>query len=1045
MSCIRVFFCCLLFACRFLVTPVGADEPQEESFTQQQLDRFENKVRPILVRRCNECHSGDENEGGLSLQSRKAMLVGGETGAAIVPGDAEGSLLIQAIHYGDVYEMPPDSKLPDEEIKILEDWIRDSAPWPQHSDVEIASAGNGFDIESRKQEHWCWQPVSPPEVPELGSPSQAIDFLLNSKLAEKKLKPNDPASRSALLRRISFDLTGLPPSQDLVQKYVVDESMQVETVVDELLESSSFGERWARHWMDLARYAETHGHEFDYPILGAWKYRDYLIRAFNEDLPYDQFVTEHIAGDLLDAPRLNPESKFNESVLATGFWFLGEATHAPVDSKEDEAKRIDNQIDVMCRSFIGLTVACARCHDHKFDAISTKDYYAMSGYLQSSRRLRTVVDNEKVFENATVKVKPLRDEIVSLTEDFRRKISQDEGQAANRLAEFLTNDKPRGKTHLRRAIKASPPEILNHPKQGAFNPDLHDDRSNTEFPLGDANWKTSGFAFADSSKLPIIASQPLQWLHPNTISSASNGLRFAGTAHSSTFEVKHKFIHVRMKAKNARVELVVDGFRMHEHNALLFNGLIHKDVNHEEFKWLTIGRELYLHLGNRAWLEFYDGGEGYFAVDRVVFSPDGRPPRDEAPDFATRWKEQRDSNHTVRAKTIFRLAVDAMDGPHANEVMSWILKHEFDGIFDAGEIGDKIRRRTQQLADIGQTLPLPSLAYAMTEGFPEDEYVFVRGNHKTLGEVAPRQFLTAIVGDESSRERAQQSGRMRLAQQIVDPANPLTSRVIVNRVWHHLFGRGIVRSVDNFGVLGETPSHPELLDHLADEFVKDGWSIKRLIRKLMLTEAYRRSSTPSVASRETDPENVFLHRANVRRLQGEAIRDSMLASSGRLDKDMFGPSVRIHMTPFMKGRGRPSKSGKLDGQGRRSIYVETRRNFLSPMMLAFDTPIPFNAIGQRSVSNVPAQALILMNDPFVLQQAGKFAKRVVNEADGSEDRIKFIYQIALSRMPLEDEIEKAKAFIQHHAERLEVDQDSTEVWKDFCHVMFNTKEFIYLN
>lgn len=979
-----------------------------EPFTAQQLDNFESKVRPILVRRCYECHAEGETDGGLSLRSRKSMIAGGETGAAIIPGDPENSLLVKALHYDDVYEMPPDSKLPDEEIKIIEDWIRDSAPWPKHSDEEVAVSTAEFDIEGRKKEHWCWQPIVAPDLPATTNGSKAVDWFLEKELGEKGLDANGPAKRSSLLRRISFDLTGLPPTQELIHQFTIDESVSKEQVIDQLLESPHFGERWARHWMDLSRYAETHGHEFDYPIHDAWRYRDYLIRAFNADVPYDQFVKEHLAGDLLENPRRNPDSDFNESVLATGFWFLGEATHGPVDSKEDEAKRIDNQIDVMCRSFVGLTVACARCHDHKFDAISTKDYYALSGFLQSSRRQKQVIDEDRKFEKAVREIGGIRDKLDSASAKFLEKIAEVDSED---IAEKLS--------------KVDPPRLRFHPDE--FSVEAANEKSNVEFPLDVDHWKLDGFAFSDSKKRPLVVSDNVRWAHPNTISSAANGPRFAGVAHSSTFEIKHKFIHIRMKAKKTRVELVVDGFRMHEFNAILFRGLIFPDVNHEDYQWLTISRELNLHLGSRAWLEFRDSGEGHFEVDRVVFSHDGKPPKD--------------ADEKFDADKIADLA----KGPHANDVASWVLANNLEGLFGADGTANEIRELAQQMTAVGEKLPSPAMTFAMVEGFPEDEYVFVRGNHKTLGEVAPRQFLSAIVGQDDSLDRKQGSGRLQVAQQIVDPNNPLTSRVIVNRVWHHLFGKGIVKSVDNFGVLGEKPSHPELLDHLADEFVNDGWSVKRLIRKLMLTEAYARSSVPSPEAAEKDPENVLLSRANVRRLQGEAIRDSMLAASGRLDRKMYGPSVPVHITPFMNGRGRPKKSGELDSEGRRSIYISIRRNFLSPMMLAFDTPIPFNAIGMRSVSNVPAQALILMNDPLVVQQSKKFARRVIANEGTIGERIEFVYLNTLSRKPNADELRKSKAFVESQAERLKLEADSEKVWADFCHVLFNVKEFIWLN
>ena len=349
--------------------------------------------------------------------------------------------------------------------------------------------------------------------------------------------------------------------------------------------------------------------------------------------------------------------------------------------------------------------------------------------------------------------------------------------------------------------------------------------------------------------------------------------------------------------------------------------------------------------------------------------------------------------------------------------------------------------------EIADQAPPPVFAVGMTDGTGEDEFVYVRGNHKILGEQAPRQFLAAL--QDGSFETTAGSGRLELAKRIASADNPLAARVMVNRIWHHLFGHGIVASVDNFGVLGARPSHPELLDYLATEFVQDGWSMKRLIRRMMLTKTYQMASTSNESAAEIDPENRLLHRANKRRITSESIRDSMLAISGELDSQRFGPPVEVHLTPFMQGRGRPGKSGPLDGDGRRSIYVAIRRNFLSPMMLAFDTPIPFNTVGRRNHSNVPAQALILMNDPLVFEMAEKWAHRLVEHGETIEDRVNAIFEAAFARLPDETEFRLAQEFLSRQAEDLGVKKSdiasSVVVWRDLCHVVFNMKQFIFLN
>ncbi len=415
--------------------------------------------------------------------------------------------------------------------------------------------------------------------------------------------------------------------------------------------------------------------------------------------------------------------------------------------------------------------------------------------------------------------------------------------------------------------------------------------------------------------------------------------------------------------------------------------------------------------------------------------------------------------------------------PDSVQLASWIVENELGEIFTvpssslsksaspkssvqsvsmvsggSNELSSAMRIVTElksvrdQIGEINSKTPAPELALAMTDGTGEEEYIFIRGNHKTLGDVATRRFLAAISARPLNPPDG--SGRLQLAEKMTAPSNPLTTRVAVNRVWHHLFGRGIVESVDNFGVLGKAPSHPELLDYLAAEFAADDWSIKRMIKRIAMTQTYQMTSTPNPAAVTIDPDNKLLHRARIRRLQGEAIRDSILQISGRLDTKMYGPPVPVHLTPFMGGRGRP-QAGPLDGEGRRSVYIAVRRNFLSPMMLAFDTPIPFNSIGKRNVSNVPAQALIMMNDPFIVEQAKLWAERLVQSEQPVADRIETVYTTALGRSATAAELEQAESFLRIQAKELGVPENelasNVEIWRDLCHVVFNLKEFIYIN
>ncbi|HTN74338.1 MAG TPA: DUF1549 domain-containing protein, partial [Pirellulaceae bacterium] len=388
-------------AVALLTVVSGSSVAVAEEFDGPALEFFEKQVRPILAQRCLECHSGklEEPKGGLRLDSREATLKGGDTDAAIVPGKPHESLLIGAINWGDDYQMPPKSKMPAEEIAVLTKWVEMGAPWPKEAPPANDKASKVFNLAERKASHWCWQPIVQPAIPNVKQSAwvkSPIDAFILAKLEEKGLAPNPAADKRVLIRRAYFDLIGLPPTPEQVHAFVQDNSPEAfAKVVDGLLKSPQFGERWGRHWLDLMRYGESRGHEFDYDIPNAWHYRDYVIRALNADLPYDQFVTEHIAGDLLAQPRINPEEGYNESVLGTGFWFLGEWVHSPVDIRKDECDRFDNMVDTFSKTFLGLTVSCARCHDHKFDAISQKDYYALFGYLQSSDYRQARFDTEQ--------------------------------------------------------------------------------------------------------------------------------------------------------------------------------------------------------------------------------------------------------------------------------------------------------------------------------------------------------------------------------------------------------------------------------------------------------------------------------------------------------------------------------------------------------------------------------------------------------------------------------------------------------------------------
>ncbi|MEM7599939.1 MAG: PSD1 and planctomycete cytochrome C domain-containing protein [Verrucomicrobiota bacterium] len=930
--------------CTFALMPVGLTASEELVF-------FEKKIRPVLAEKCYSCHSAEAEKlkGSLQLDHLEHLFEGGETGAAIDPGNASGSLLIESILYGNEdLQMPPKEKLSDEIVKDFETWIDAGAFWPDEPvpQRDGKSKDGYFDLQERFEEHWSWRPVEAPELPAVSNaewPRQPVDHFILSGVDSLDLIPSLEAEPSIWLRRVYFDLIGLPPTPEQIEAFLGDVKPGAEErVVDELLSSPKFGEKWARHWMDLVRYAETYGHEFDYEIAFAHEYRDYLIRAFNADVPYDDLIREHVAGDLISTPRRHPKEQFNESILGTGFWYFHEATHAPTDVLASEADIMDNQIDVFGKSFLGLTISCARCHDHKFDAISTADYYALTAYLHGSARQDFPLDVTRAREKTRAVLEELKD------------------KADRELSSSLAHE------------------------SAEKDADVFEDFDSGEIPEG---WSMSGFAFAGGgSQAGLRFDEELPYTVPGTVDSGVFGREQVGILRSPTFTITEEHMHILLRAEAIDVRLVIDNYQMAKFNALLFKGTFAENVDTKgKFRWITLVGNLSKYVGHKAYLEIVDQGDGFAILDEVRQSSSANAP----------------------ALPKYETATSLSDSQQA--------------ALSAG------------LEKINQ-LPDPRFAIAMAEGTKENSQVYVRGSHRSLGEEVPPRFLEALGGE--------QGDRLALANQIASLDNPLTSRVMVNRIWHHLFGRGIVSSVDDFGPMGQMPTHPELLDWLATDFVEKGWSMKHAIRSLVLSATYRQASTPHPDLSpghlaEVDPNNEMLSRMPVKRLTGESIRDSILAVSGRFDETRYGLSIPTHRTAFMTGRG-GRKSGPLDGKGRRSIYGAVYRNFLSPFMLTFDVPSPFGPKGRRSVSNVPAQALVLMNDPFVVEQSRLWGGKVAAESGADSDKLDTMYLEALGREPLDREKEKILTFLR------ESEGESVDRWAQVAHVLINTKEFIFI-
>ena len=608
--------------------------------------------------------------------------------------------------------------------------------------------------------------------------------------------------------------------------------------------------------------------------------------------------------------------------------------------RQDEADRVDNQIDVFSKTFLGLTVACARCHDHKFDPIPTKDYYALYGYIQSSRRQEALLDPHGKIRQARIQLEELSQQAKQAWSDSSSSINVDAGRFRAAIRSVLESEDKAVVASLKRPSNplhafANLKDAEDFPAaRNTLQAELERKSKNAEeqtnkcepfidFATDDfSGWYFTGEAFSkETTAIGDVQHSDRPLARSGAIHSGRYGERLQGVLRSPTFVLPAKRIHYKMTASNARIRLIVDGYTMDEFNALLFRDVEKKRVDTQgESRWITQSSDLYHYVGHRCHLEIIDHNDGFAAVEQIRFSNDANPVD---PPHAVNLAvlQERPNNEEALAAAYQAETEKAIARFHAGkgtntdvDLINAMVAH------GAIEPPKSVAKVTDEIAKVDKATPGPMRVIGLADGDAEEEYVFIRGSHKAQGETAPRRMLVAIAGENQPVD-PKHSGRLDLAKKITAPSNPLTARVAVNRLWHHLFGRGIVPTVDDFGKMGQLPSHPELLDWLADDFVNDKqWSIKNTIKQIVMSRTYRMSSIPTadVDRIETiDPDNKLLHRAPVRRLTGEAIRDSLLQLSGRLDRKLYGPSVAQHLTSFMEGRGRPGRNGPRDGDGRR--------------------------------------------------------------------------------------------------------------------------------
>ncbi len=953
-------------------------------------DFFEKKIRPVLAEHCYKCHSAQATKlkGKLRLDSRAALLKGGDSGPAVVPGNLEKSLLIEAVLYGNQdLQMPPEYKLPDAAMSDLKAWVKAGASWPEDKnapgDATAAAPDNKLAYEKLRKEHWAYQPIArvePPTVKNETWPGGPIDRFILAKLEQKNLAPAPEADKRTLLRRVTFDVIGLPPTPEEIDAFLRDTSADAfAKVVDRLLASPHYGERWGRHWLDIARYAETAGGGRIVPLANAWRYRDYVIDAFNKDKPYSEFLSEQLAGDLLPIKESESPSstdtaldtshpfevfaKRREAIIATGFLAIGPKN---LDTQDKELLRmdvVDEQIDTVGKALLGMTTGCARCHDHKFDPIPTRDYYALAGIFRATKTLtagnvsgvvQTVLPDPELRE----KVEAYEKQLAALDEQYTR---------------IRTSSAP---------VKKATAQAGSLHHNGNVDP-----ATLPGIVIDDAQANIVGTWVKSTSVQPYIGAG---YLHDNNRPKGELSVVFS-PAFPKTGVYEVRFAYSAHSGRSNSVPVLVqyaDGettIKVDEEKTPPIDG-----------HFISLGRFKF-NQGNDGSVTVANAGtKGVVTVDAVQF-------------LAVEESGVRSQASGVKEQTPPPIAAVA-----ANDEV------------------ETLKRIEKEIEELKKHAPAGPAALAVKdEEQVGDHNICLHGDAHRLGEQVPRGFLSA-VSFEAPAVNPKQSGRVELARWMVDPRNPLTSRVMANRVWHHLFGAGLVRTTDNFGITGEAPSHPQLLDWLAGSFMDNGWSVKRLVREIVLSKTYRQSAAMNAAAAKVDPENRWIWRANRRRLEAEAIRDAMLMISGQLD---LGGSPGA---PLAKADAKAEI--KKNTRQSRTVYMPLTREDLNDMLEVFDFADANLVVGNRNSSNLPTQALFMMNSPFVMEQARLAAQNInvrVSDRDENVDgRIELAYITVLGRPPTEAERKLSWAFV----------GDATkERWAQFYQALFACVDFRFVD
>lgn len=971
------------------------------------VDFFEQQIIPILERRCFECHShkSGKAKGGLVLDSRRGWEQGGSEGPAIIPGKPGESLLMKAVRY-DGYEMPPQEPLPASEIALLEKWIAIGAPDPRESQRPIID----------KETLWALQPITKPAVPRVtdgGWVRDDLDAFVLARLEAQGIGPVLDADRYTLLRRVTLDLTGLPPTPNEITAFMNDHSERAyEIVVDRLLQSPAFGDHWARHWFDLSCYADLADIQGNVLIQDAWRYRDYVIAAFNSDKSLDRFIHEQIAGDLLPYDSVEQQ---REHIIATGYLAIGPWTLQNYIKGQLAADVVDHQIDRIGRTFLGQTIACARCHDHKFDPIPTADYYALAGIFHST--LTTSYNGPGVWSQIHHTSLPDLPEAAAEFDRLSQKISQQQQVLETELVALQHREE-----NERFATKAVSDQANALLLDTGISANKAGCKYRVSFSAGASVWAGASQATGTSDGLLLQV------------------LRTDGTV-----------------------------LAFHVHRTSGWSGQANaQKLSQSSFTYTGDGSgDVTIYITSSDFTGRFSG-----AIDDILVMESGTHRMVFADDFDGCQKgsihgNQADTELPVYAGCSFPgWTGGGINHSHAVDIGEPDRPNIALQIFSGSPIGStnpRIAEIRKELAQLTRQLELarPDRAQAISVrdiDSPHDSPIYRRGDFQSLGNIVPRNFVSAVSASQDYAIPSDTSGRMQLAQWLTDHKNPLTARVLVNRIWHYLFGKGLVRTVDYFGVHGETPSHPELLDFLAVRFLaEDRWSLKKTVRRMVLSRIYQSASSHDAKAAAIDPDNRLLWQMPRRRLTAEMIRDAMLAASGELDSGRGGSPLGLELDGNIQGAGgdvNPANwGGKVseDIKNRRSVYLPLKRERPAgelEILSAFDFPHPSEITGVRANTTVATQALFLTNAPFVKHQADALSERLANEFPVDDrSRIRQLYLLTIGCPANDDEIQTALSFLEACSQDPGFNSDKlnarSRAWTQLCHAMLSSNRFLF--